>query len=89
MIEAIFVVMGFVIFLDKLFEKWFIWDEIEKCGSESNFEWFFNLTRCRFCLLFHLSWIVTLIYAGFNPFGWGIFAVPFVVSGLIQLILKK
>lgn len=89
MIEAIFVVVGLVLFFNQLFEKWGIWDWIQKEGSESNFETIFKLTSCRFCLLFHLSWIVTLIYGCFNSFGWSLLIVPFIVSGLISIFFKN
>jgi hypothetical protein len=89
MIEKIFVIFGLVLFLNRLFEKLFVWEWIQKIGSESSSENIFKLTSCRFCLLFHCSVIITLIYSCFGSFGWDVLIVPFVVSGLTQLYFKN
>jgi hypothetical protein len=88
MIEKIFVILGLVLFLNQLFEKLFVWDWIQKFGSESSSETIFKLTSCRFCLLFHFTVIITLIYSCFGSISWDVLIVPFVVSGLTQLYFK-
>jgi len=89
MIESIFVVMGLTMFVNQIFEKYGIFEWIQKVGSGSSSETIFQLTSCRFCLLFHLSWMITLVYCLFNDVGWSILIVPFVVSGLIQIFFKN
>mgnify|MGYP000554295943 FL=1 len=92
MIEKIFVIYGLVLFLDKFFEKKGIWEWIQLKGSKSSSGTVFKLTSCRFCLLFHVSWIITFICSSFGLFGlfsWDVLIVPFVVSGLTYLNYKN
>ncbi|QHB40979.1 hypothetical protein HWC99_gp48 [Flavobacterium phage vB_FspS_tant8-1] len=87
--EKIFVILGLVHFVNALFEKWGIWDKLLLVGSISKNRFFYDLTQCRFCLLFHLSIIFTLIHSicfGFNIHD---LLIPFVVLGLTQLIIKR
>lgn len=85
MAQIIFVIYGFILFINALFEKWGFWDKLALIGSVSKLKWFYQLTQCRFCLLFHLSWIITLIYGFMFGLKWELLLVPFVVSGLLTL----
>ena len=85
MLKTIFVVLGLVMFTDALMEKWKIWDRLARWATKGTSKFFFSLIMCRFCVMFHLSWIITLIYVIVNGFWWGVLIVPFVVSGFIQL----
>ena len=89
MVEKIFVILGLVLFVNQLFVKWDVWAWFKLKGMKSKFEFFFKLSTCRFCLLFHVSWILTFIYSLFGSFGWDALVVPFVVSGLIQISFKN
>lgn len=84
-LQQIFIVFGLVLFIDAMFEKWSIWNDIAKIGSRSTKEWIFKLTTCRFCLLFHIGWIVTVIVGLFGTISWPLVIVPFVVGGFIHL----
>jgi len=86
MTQTILICLGLTMFVDSLFEKWNIWDWIEFHGSKTNSEFFYQLSKCRFCLRFHLATILTLILIPFVGFEWSILVVPGVVSGLIRLI---
>jgi hypothetical protein len=86
MTQEIFIVLGLVMFVDALFEKWGVWEYIAKVGSGSSSETIFQLSQCEFCLKFHLSVVLTLILSIFVGFEWSILIVPGVVSGLIRLI---
>ena len=88
MIEKTLVVLGLVLFMNQLFEKKEIWNWIQQRGSISRSEWIFKLTSCRFCLLFHIAWMLTLVYSVFNSFEWDMLMVPFIVSGLTQIMFK-
>ena len=89
MIQTIFVVLGLLHFLDGLFEKWNWWNLLgEKC-IHAKHKLIFDLCFCRFCLLFHLSWIITILYGAFSSFSFDLVIVPFIVSGLTRLKEKK
>lgn len=85
MLEAIFIVLGLTMFIEALFEKWNLWDDFARLGSRSDFEFVMKLTSCRFCMMFWLSVLVTFFYWITHEFFWGLFIVPFVVSGFNQL----
>tara|TARA_R110000851_G_scaffold108617_1_gene230032 strand:- start:18274 stop:18549 length:276 start_codon:yes stop_codon:yes gene_type:complete len=89
MIEKTFVILGLVLFLNQLFEKLKIWEWIQERGSISRSEFIYKLTSCRFCLIFHLSWILTLVSSVFGGFSWDVLIVPFVVSGLTQIFFNN
>lgn len=89
MLQSIFVVLGLLIFIKLLFDKWNVWGVISEVGSKSDFEWVYKLTNCQFCLLFHFSWMITIVYWIANGFSWSLLIVPFIVSGLIHLIYQK
>lgn len=89
MIQTTLIVFGMVHFIDALFKKWFVWDWIEQQGSKANSKFIFDLSFCRFCLLFHLGWIVTLIVACFGHATWSWLIVPFIVSGLTHKFDKN
>lgn len=83
MIQIILVVYGLVLFVNALFEKWGLWDKIALLGAVCKHKKIYELAQCRFCLLFHTGWIITLIYCLFNGFEAGFLITPFVVTGLI------
>lgn len=89
MLQSIFTILGLLIFIKLLFDKWDVWGMISELGSDSNFEWVYKLTNCQFCLLFHFSCMITIIYGIANGFLWSLLIVPFVVSGLIHLIYQR
>ena len=88
MIQSIFVVLGFVMFTDAMFEKFGVWSWIQFRGSKSGKEWIFKLTTCDFCMHFHLAWIITILYGVVNGLEWHLIAVPFIVSGFINMSRK-
>lgn len=88
MIQEIFVVLGTVMFTDALFEKWNVWELLSKIAMRSKQKFFFLLLLCKFCMMFHLSWMLTVVYGLFGGFSPTLFVVPVVVSGLIHLKSK-
>lgn len=87
-LQTIFIVFGLVMFINAIFEKWSVWDDISRIGSNTTSEFLFKLTTCRFCLLFHIGWIVTIVVGLFGTFSWPLLAVPFIVGGFIHIIGK-
>lgn len=85
MIENIIVVLGLVLFVLALFDKFYVWDKIGEFGAKSGIKIVYQLSQCQFCLIFHVSWIITLIYLSITGLNLGIFVIPFVVSGIITL----
>lgn len=88
MIQATFIVFGMVHFINALFEKTGVWDWIEQQGSKANSKFIFDLSFCRFCLLFHLGWITTVVVACFGHATWSWLTVPFIVCGITHKIGK-
>lgn len=72
-------------FVDAILQKFNLWKDIEFWGSNTDSELIFQLTSCRFCVMFHLGWILTVAVGLFLGFSWSMLVVPFVVSGLVSL----
>jgi hypothetical protein len=89
MIQTILVVYGLLYFIDSLFDKWNTWERIAEFGSTAKHKFIYDLCFCRFCLMFHLAWMITILYGAFSSFSFDLVAVPFVVSGLTRLIEKR
>lgn len=91
LLQTIFVVLGLTLFINALMEKWNLWDDIARFGSNSKSKFFYQLTTCRFCLLSHIGLVVTCIVGIFGGLSvsWSVLIVPMVVSGFIHLILNK
>lgn len=88
MIENVFVIMGLTYFVNQLFKKYDYWNAIEFLGSISDFKFLYKLTKCRFCLLFWIGVIWTIIMVLFDGFYWFDLLVPFISIGLISLLKK-
>lgn len=89
MIQTILIVLGLLHFIDALFEKWNIWENVLQFGCNSKHKFIYDLCFCRFCLLFHLGWIITFLYGCFYSFSFDLMIVPCVVTGITYLIQKK
>jgi hypothetical protein len=86
MIEAIFVVFGLVMFTDAMFVKFDIWSDFLQYAQNAPFKWMFELFTCRFCVLFHIGWMWTIVFGIMGSFSWPLLIVPFIVGGFIHLI---
>ena len=89
MIQIVFVVLGLVYFIDALFTKWNWWDKLAQIIIKVKYKFVYELLNCRFCLMFHLSCMVTIVYGTINGFSNDLFLVPILVSGLINLKEKR
>lgn len=87
-LEAVLIIFGLIQFVDVILTKFDLWDLVQRWGSNSDSELMFQLTSCRFCLWFHLGWILTVVFGIFTGFEWWLLVVPFIVSGLTSLISK-
>lgn len=88
MVQSVLLVLGAVHFLDALFDKWGFWNKLSEYGSQSRFRLVYDLTNCKFCIMFHLSVLITIAFGAIWSFSMGLVAVPFVVGGLTRLIRK-
>lgn len=80
---------GIVSFIEALFDKFYVWDLLNKKASESKSLFLYNLTSCRFCIRFHLTWLIYMLFIVFDlVLQDQVFAI-FAVSGLLTLINKN
>lgn len=89
MIQTIFVVFGLLYFVEALFSKWNWWEMLEEKSIHVKHRVIYDLLNCRFCLMFHLSWMITIVYGQMTSFSWDLVIVPFVVGGLTRLKEKR
>lgn len=89
MTQTILAVLGLLYFTDALFDKWNVWERIAEFGSRSKHKLVFDLCFCRFCLMFHIGWMITIVYGAIYAFSVDLLIVPFVVIGLTRLIEKR
>jgi len=87
--ENIIIILGLLYFIDALLDKFLIWNWIERKGSKVKFKFMYLLSQCRFCIMFHIGWILTLIYGAITVFKIELIVVPFVISGLTRIIEKR
>lgn len=82
MIQTILIVFGLLHFVDAMFRKFSVYEKIEYLGSRSKFRIIYDLICCRFCIQFHLCWMLTITLGAFSGFSFDLLVVPFVVLGL-------
>ncbi len=81
--------IGLVSFIEKILEKWGFYDFIQEKGALDSSLFIYKLTSCRFCLRFHLTWIVFLSLYFFYNRNVILVLVPFAVIGFINLLRCK
>jgi len=90
MIQSVLIVACLVYFVDAMFFKFNVWENIKVFGANNAKSMFiFKLSFCRFCLMFHIGWIITVLYGLFFGFEWSLLLVPFIVAGLTRIIERK
>lgn len=87
MIEQLITIIGIVVFIDLLFGKWEIWNKLYEWSTKSKSKFIYKLFKCRFCLMFHLSFITTLIYASVFGFSHEQIFIPLISTSLIIKLL--
>lgn len=83
--ERIIIILGLLYFIDAMFDKFFIWRKMEEVSRFAPNRFVYKLMNCRFCLMFHMTWIITVIYGTATSFEMKLLLVPFVVIGLSRL----
>lgn len=87
--ERIIIILGIIYFIDALLEKFNIYGWFMLKAMKSPIKLIYDLSCCKFCIMFHLTWIITFIYGAITGFSLSLVVVPFVVSGLIRIIEKR
>lgn len=82
MIDCIIIIAGIIGFLTALFDKKNIWDTLSRKSMKVKSKALFTFLNCSFCFMFHVGWILTVIYGCFMGFFWWMIFIPFLVSGL-------
>ncbi len=81
--------MGIVEFINAIFEKYFVWNWLMEKGANQRSKFIYKLSSCRFCLRFHLSVFILVLYGFYTGFDLGMLFIPFVCSGLTYSIERK
>jgi hypothetical protein len=89
MLQSILIVAFLVYFIDAIFVKHHVWEKIKVWGSYAKIQFLFELSFCRFCLMFHIGVIITVFYGFVFGFDWTLIIVPFAVAGLTRLIERR
>ena len=85
-LEIIIYTVLMVGFFDGLLLKFDVYGRFEKYASGNVPKLLYQLSKCKFCILFHLGWISSLVVIPFVYFDVHIFLTPFAVSGALKLI---
>lgn len=75
-------------FVYALFDKWGVWENLEDAASQSAFEFIFDLFHCRWCLMFWMSFVPTILLFSFAKYELIYLLTPFAIAGPNYLILK-
>jgi hypothetical protein len=73
-------------FFDALLSKFDVYGRFEKYASNDAPKLIYKLSKCRFCILFHLGWVSSVVVIPFVIYDITIILTPFVVSGALKLI---
>ena len=85
-LEIIIYTVLMVGFFDGLLLKFDVYGRFEKYASGDVPKLVYQLSKCKFCLKFHLGWLTSLLVIPFVYFDICIFLTPFVVSGALKLL---
>ena len=89
LIKTIFIVVGFLGLLNGLFDKFHVWETIEKVlikiSDKTGLKLFFELAFCMFCQRFWISVILTAIVAIFTGYNLETILVPFIAFGIYNI----
>lgn len=88
MIEPILITLGMANFVDLLFSKFQVWEKLFEWSFKGKSKFLYDLFSCRLCTIFHLSWIVTVIYGLVAGFFWALLLVPYIICGITTIIKK-
>lgn len=80
---------GFVSFTECMFDKFNVWDYLQEKGSKSNFKIIYDLVSCRFCIRFHITWLLYLIFFLTDIIFVNSIYLIVTVSGILTLINKN
>lgn len=86
LIELTFGIAMFTSFVDALLDKWLVYRYLMKRASAGNSRFLYDLMSCRFCIMFHISWISCILPVVLIGFEYEYILVPMLASGLIKLI---
>lgn len=86
MIQTFFIILVLFLFLNKLLNKWGIYEWLSSFGTRSKYKFIWEITNCKFCLAFHCIVLITIGYSGIMGFETHHLIAPFVVMGLLTLI---
>lgn len=82
MLEIIIIVLGLVLFVEKLFDKWSIFYKLQEKSANVGKRWMYDLLNCRFCLMFWMSVIITTFAVIFVEIELKYLLIPMIVTGL-------
>lgn len=84
--ELIIYTVLMVGFFDALLSKFHAYSKFEKFASTTDSKLLYQLSKCKFCILFHLGWITSMLVIPFIYFDAIVLLTPFAVSGALKLI---
>lgn len=73
-------------FFDGLLSKFKAYDRFEVFASGRESKLIYQLSKCRFCIMFHLGWITSCLVFPFVYFDILTWLTPFAVSGALKLV---
>lgn len=89
MLLEIILLVGYVSFIEALFDKFQIWNKLELLAITAPNRILHELLNCRFCLRFWLSVLTYVVLCVFSYVNGVNLAVLIVSNGIIHLMQKK
>lgn len=88
--EKYIILFGLTLFLYNLGIKLGFWSYMEQTAARRTTILFFHkLFQCPWCMMFHVSWMITIIYGAFVGFDISLLPLPFINAGLLTLKMTK
>lgn len=87
--EKYIIIFGLTLFLYNLGLKLGFWSFMEQRASRTTIMFLHKLYQCPWCMMFHVSWMVTIIYGAIAGFDISLLLLPFINAGLLTLKMTK
>jgi len=87
--EKYIILFGITLFLYNLGLKLGFWYFMEQLSGRMTIRLLHQLLQCPWCMMFHVSWILTIIYGILFGFDYSLLTLPFINAGLLTLKMTK
>ncbi len=87
--EKYIILFGLTLFIYNLGLKLGFWLFMEQLSGRVTVRVLHQLLQCHWCMMFYVSWIITIFYGLIVGFDFSLLPLPFINAGLLTLKMTK